>query len=77
LQFLFWYHRQVTLGWWDPSSRARGQGRGWIAIWDFLFKPFLKKYYARILRKEGWEGRYQRELQRLKRLNYFPDLEEN
>ena len=75
LQFLFWYHRQVTLGWWDPSRRARGQGRGWIAIWDYLFKPFLKKYYARILRKEGWEGRYQRELKRLKRMNYFPDLE--
>jgi anaerobic magnesium-protoporphyrin IX monomethyl ester cyclase len=77
LQFFFWYHRQVTLGWWDPSSRARGQGRGWIAIWDYLFKPFLKKYYARILRKEGWDGRYQRELKRLKRMNYFPDLENN
>ena len=76
LQFLFWYHRQVTLGWWDPSNRARGQGRGWIAIWDFLFKPFLKKYYARILRKEGWDGRYRREIKRLERLNHFPDLEE-
>lgn len=76
LQFLFWYHRQVTMGWWDPSNRARGQGRGWVAIWDFLFKPFLRKYYARILRKEGWQGRYRREIKRLERMNHFPDLEE-
>jgi radical SAM superfamily enzyme YgiQ (UPF0313 family) len=77
LQFLFWYHRQVTLGWWDPSGRARGQGKGWTAIWNYLFKPFLKKYYARRLRKEGWEGRYRREVKRWEKMNDFQDLDGN
>jgi len=75
LQYLFWYHRQKVLGWWKPSGRVRSQGRGWTSIWTVAFKPFLKAYYTRILRKEGWAGRYQRELQRLANMNYFPDLE--
>ncbi len=75
LQYLFWYHRQVTLGWWNPSTRAKGQGL-WTSIWTYLFKPILKKRYDRILRKEGWEGRYRREIKRLKKMNYFPDLED-
>lgn len=76
LQFLFWYHRQVTLGWWNPSGRAKGRGRGWTAIWDYLFKPFLKKYYERMLRREGWHGRYQREVDRWKKINDFKDLKD-
>jgi len=27
-------------------------------------------------RKQGWQGRHERELKRLGRLNYFPDLDE-
>ena len=76
LQYLFWYHRQVTLGWWNPSRRAKSQGGIWIAIWTYLFKPVLKKYYDRMLHKEGWKGRYQREIRRLEKMNDFPDLEE-
>ena len=26
LQYLFWYHRQNVLGWWEPSERVRRQG---------------------------------------------------
>jgi anaerobic magnesium-protoporphyrin IX monomethyl ester cyclase len=74
LQYLFWYHRQQVLGWWKPSSRVR-RGQGWTAIWTYAFKPLLKAYYANILKKQGWKGRYEREQKRLARMNYFPDLE--
>ncbi|BBO86351.1 hypothetical protein DSCO28_69170 [Desulfosarcina ovata subsp. sediminis] len=75
LQYLFWYHRQKVLGWWKPSGRVRSQGKGWTSIWTFTFKPFLKLYYGHILKKHGWIGRYERELKRLAKMNYFPDLE--
>ncbi len=75
LQYLFWYHRQVTLGWWDPSQRARSQGRLWTGIWLYAFKPILKFFIDRTLAREGWEGRYRKELKRLSNMNYFKDLE--
>jgi radical SAM superfamily enzyme YgiQ (UPF0313 family) len=75
LQFLFWYHRQKVLGWWDPSKRVRNQGRGWTGIWNYSFKPVMKLYYDHILRKHGWEGRHKQEMERLSRLNTFSDLE--
>ena len=75
LQYLFWYHRQVTLGWWKPSHRARSQGRLWTGIWLYAFKPVLKFFIDRTLAREGWEGRYRKELRRLSRMNYFEDLE--
>jgi anaerobic magnesium-protoporphyrin IX monomethyl ester cyclase len=74
LQYLFWYHRQVTLGWWTPSSQAKKQG-AWTAIWTHLFKPLLKIRYDRMIRKIGWQGRYEKDIERLERMNYFPDLE--
>ena len=76
LQYFFWYHRQITLGWWQPSKRVRRQGRVWTGIWIYAFKPLLKFFYGLILKKQGWEGRYQRELQRLSNVNRFKDLEE-
>jgi radical SAM superfamily enzyme YgiQ (UPF0313 family) len=76
LQYLFWYHRQVTLGWWDPSQRARSQGRLWTGIWLYAFKPILKFFIDRTLAREGWEGRYRKELKRLSNMNYFRDLEQ-
>jgi radical SAM superfamily enzyme YgiQ (UPF0313 family) len=76
LQYLFWYHRQVTLGWWNPSHRARSQGKIWTGIWLYAFKPVLKFFIDRTLARVGWEGRYQKELKRLSNMNYFHDLEQ-
>ena len=42
LQFLFWYHNQTVMGWWNPSERIRSQGRLWTSIWLYVFKPLLK-----------------------------------
>jgi len=75
LQYLFWYHRQVTLGWWQPSKRARSQGRLWTGIWLYAFKPVLKFFIDRTLAKQGWEGRYRKEIRRLSNMNNFRDLE--
>ncbi|MCL2458480.1 MAG: B12-binding domain-containing radical SAM protein [Desulfobulbus sp.] len=75
LQYQFWLQRQLVLGWWNPPDPARRQGRLWTSIWRFIFKPYLKMHYWRIMRKGGWEGRYQREVQRWERINTFTDLE--
>ena len=75
LQYQFWLQRQQVIGWWNPSDPARKQGRLWTSIWRFAFKPFLKLHFWRIMRKGGWEGRYQREVQRWERINTFMDLE--
>jgi radical SAM superfamily enzyme YgiQ (UPF0313 family) len=74
LQYLFWYHRQKVLGWWEPPERVRSQGRFWTAIWVYAFRPMLKVLINRSLRKYGWRGRYDREIKRLTRVNAFPDL---
>jgi len=76
LQYLFWYHRQVTLGWWTPSRRTRSQGRVWTGIWLYAFRPVLKFFIDRTIAREGWEGRYRKELKRLSNMNYFKDLEQ-
>jgi radical SAM superfamily enzyme YgiQ (UPF0313 family) len=75
LQYQFWLQRQLVIGWWNPPDPARKQGRLWTSIWRFAFKPFLKVHYWRIMRKGGWEGRYQREVRRWERINTFKDLE--
>ncbi len=76
LQYHFWYQRQVVLGWWDPPNAARRQGVLWTSIWRFVFKPFLKLHYRRVMKKYGWKGRYKREIARLERMNTFDDLKE-
>ena len=75
LQYLFWYHKQTVLGWWEPSERIRGQGRFWTSIWIYAFRPMLKFFIGRSLKKYGWEGRYQRAMKRLASVNVFQDLE--
>lgn len=75
LQYYFWYYKQTVLGWWNPSHRTRSQGRVWTAIWIYAFKPLLKVYYRHLLKKEGWEGRYEKDMARLNQLNRFPDLD--
>ncbi len=74
LQYQFWYQRQVVLGWWKPPQTARKFL--WVSIWRFLFKPFLKLHYRRVMKKHGWEGRFRMEIERLKRMNSFPDLQD-
>ncbi len=76
LQYQFWYQRQVVLGWWTPPESARRQGRLWIWIWRFMFKPLLMIHYQRVMKKYGWKGRFQREIERLERMNTFTDLNE-
>ncbi|MCP4682397.1 MAG: radical SAM protein, partial [Desulfobacterales bacterium] len=76
LQYLFWYHRQKVMGWWEPSENVRNQGPLWTWIWIYAFRPLLKILVARKLKKYGWEGRYQREINRLSGINTFESLEE-
>jgi anaerobic magnesium-protoporphyrin IX monomethyl ester cyclase len=75
LQYLFWYHRQKVLGWWEPSEHVRRQGRLWTSIWIYAFRPMLKVLIKRSQRKYGWRGRYDREIKRAAGVNAFPDLE--
>ncbi len=76
LQYQFWYQRQVVLGWWNPPAEVKKLGWLWVSIWRFMFKPFLKIRYRRVMKKYGWEGRYQREVKRWENMNRFQDLEE-
>ena len=76
LQYLHWYHKQKVLGWWDPSKNVRSHGKGWTSIWILIFRPILKSYFSFVLKKHGWEGRYQREQDRLSKMNSFRGLEE-
>jgi anaerobic magnesium-protoporphyrin IX monomethyl ester cyclase len=76
LQYQFWYQRQTVLGWWKPPKRMKEKGWAWILIWRFGFKPILKTRYWLMMRKYGWEGRYNREMQRWKNMNMFNDLNE-
>jgi len=76
LQYQFWYQRQSVLGWWKPPQRMKDKGWAWILIWRFAFKPLLKIRYWMMMRKYGWEGRYNREMQRWSNMNMFNDLNE-
>jgi len=75
LQYAFWLHRQITLGWWDPSEFARNNGKSWTAVWTHVVKPVMKYFVDKGTRRDGWEGRYRRYIRRLEKMNYFPDLE--
>ncbi|MBI9083723.1 MAG: B12-binding domain-containing radical SAM protein [Desulfobacterales bacterium] len=75
LQYLFWYHRQKVLGWWEPSERVRGQGKLWTSIWLYFFRPLLKVILGRTQRKYGWRGRFEREMANQAAVNRFQDLE--
>lgn len=75
LQYLVWLHRQKIMGWWEPSERAKRQGRLWVPIWTYAFRPLLKFFLGRRLKKLGWEGRYQLEMKRHAGVNVFKDLE--
>jgi anaerobic magnesium-protoporphyrin IX monomethyl ester cyclase len=76
LQYQFWYQRQVVLGWWKPPKQMKNKGWAWVLIWRFAFKPILKFRFWIIMRKYGWEGRYNLEIERWKKMNTFQDLSE-
>lgn len=75
LQYLVWLHRQKVLGWWEPSKRAKAEGRLWWPIWTYALRPFLKFVINRNMKKIGWEGRYAQDMKRQAGVNVFPDLE--
>jgi hypothetical protein len=75
LQYLVWYHQQTVMGWWEPSERVRKRGPLWTGIWIYAFRPILKVYLGRQLRKIGWRGRYETHFKRVPEVNRFPDLD--
>ena len=74
LQYAFWYYRQTALGWWTPSTFAKSQGRLWTTAWTHLVMPVVKFFIDRKICREGWEGRYRRDMARLEAMNRFDDL---
>ncbi|WP_419660767.1 radical SAM domain protein [Desulfosarcina variabilis str. Montpellier] len=76
LQYLFWYHNENVMGWWNPSERIRSQGRLWTSIWMYVFKPLLKKILARQQKRLGWRGRFEEAIKDRAAVNRFPDLDE-
>jgi anaerobic magnesium-protoporphyrin IX monomethyl ester cyclase len=76
LQYLVWYHQNQEMGWWEPSARVRARGPIWTAIWRYAFRPYLKLRLGRLLKQQGWRGRYDLHVQRMAAANRFPDLED-
>jgi anaerobic magnesium-protoporphyrin IX monomethyl ester cyclase len=75
LQYAFWYGRQTELGWWKPSPFAENNGKVWTFFWTHVVMPVMKHFMDRRTRKVGWEVQYQRYLDRLEKMNRFPDLD--
>ena len=76
LQYLFWYHNQKIMGWWNPSERIRKQGRFWTSTWLYAFKPLLKVIIARQQKRLGWRGRFEQEIKTRAVVNRFADLDD-
>ncbi len=76
LQYLFWYHNQKIMGWWNPSERIRSQGRLWTSIWRYAFKPLLKVIIARQQKRIGWRGRFEQAIISRAAVNRFTDLDD-
>lgn len=76
LQYLVWLHREQIMSWWEPSERARREGRLWVPIWTCVFRPLLKCVLAWRQRRLGWEVRYESFMKSMARLNRFKDLED-
>jgi radical SAM superfamily enzyme YgiQ (UPF0313 family) len=76
LQYLFWYHRQVTLGWWKPTKQYAELGSAWLGLWNYVFKPPLKFMRDRQIRKLGYRGLFEKEMRKQARINLFEDLKD-
>jgi hypothetical protein len=46
-----------------------------VSVWIYAFRPFLKIYLGRLLRKYGWKGRYEMHLKGRRAANIFRDLD--
>ncbi len=75
LQYLVWLNREKVMGWWEPSAWAKGRGRPWIPIWTYAFRPLLKVFLRRRMKRLGWEGCYDLKMKRQAGVNVFKDLE--
>ena len=49
--------------------------REWTGIWIYAFRPFLKVYLGRKLKKYGWRGRYEMHLKGREVANKFRGLD--
>ena len=76
LEYMVWYHKEVELGWWEPSERMQSGGWMWTAVWKYAMRPLLKIIINSSLKKQGCEKKFQKEMKRLKDVNSFRDLDE-
>lgn len=76
LQYFFWYYRQNTLGWWTPSAFARSQGMIWTSMWQHIIKPIMQCFFERKVCRIGWKALHEKELENLKQMNTFSDLQD-
>lgn len=76
LNYLFWYHKNNRLRGLEPSQFVKkSYGKFWLGVWKFGISPFLQLVEGNKLKKYGWEGLYEQELKRLRKMNSFPELE--
>ena len=76
LNYLFWYYKNNRLRGQEPSEFIKNSyGRFWLDVWKFGIRPFLQLIEGNKLKKYGWEGLYEQDLNRLRKMNSFPELE--
>jgi radical SAM superfamily enzyme YgiQ (UPF0313 family) len=71
LHYYYWLHRVKTLGWWNPSDATKAQFPKFVKFWKLILKPLLMRSFKKKLKKYGWEGLYDIECNRLKKINEF------
>lgn len=76
LNYLFWYYKNNKLNDGEATEFVKDSyGRFWLNVWKYGMRPFLQLTEGRKLKKIGWEGLYEQELKRLRRMNSFPGLD--
>jgi radical SAM superfamily enzyme YgiQ (UPF0313 family) len=76
LQYSFWFNRETVLGWLKAPKGKEQRITRWVILWTFFIMPFVKFFYNWKLRTIGWRGMYERDMQRLRSMNDFPDLDQ-
>jgi radical SAM superfamily enzyme YgiQ (UPF0313 family) len=76
LNYFFWYYKNNRLRGLEPTQFVKNSyGRFWLGVWKFGMRPILQLIEENKLKKYGWEGLYEQELKRLRKMNSFPELE--